>query len=34
VVQTVENWNVKSELYCLLQMPPLFFRESKILLKP
>lgn len=34
VVQTVENWNVRSELHRLLQMPPLFFRESKILLKP
>jgi hypothetical protein len=34
VVQTVETWNVRSELHRLLQMPPLFFRESKILLKP
>jgi hypothetical protein len=34
VVQTVENLNVRSELHCFLQMPPLFFRESKILLKP
>ncbi len=34
VVQTVEPWNVRSELHRLLQMPPLFFRESKILLKP
>jgi hypothetical protein len=34
VVQTVENGEVSSIVFFRCQMPPLFFWESKILLKP